>query len=135
MVDPVVSLIVPAYNSEQYLLEALSSFAAQDFKEPYEVIVIIDPSKDKTADIALQFASSHSNFKVIQNNPKLGLGKSRLKAISKAQGDYVAFADADDVLATYALRLFVDAMVRLDKSATMRASDQTGHIELEVSTT
>jgi glycosyltransferase involved in cell wall biosynthesis len=110
MVDPVVSLIVPAYNSEQYLLEALSSFAAQDFKEPYEVIVIIDPSKDKTADIALQFASTHPNFKIIQNNPKLGLGKSRLKAISKAQGDYVAFADADDVLATYALRLFVDAM-------------------------
>lgn len=110
MKEPVVSLIVPAYNSERFLLEALSSFAAQDFKEPYEVIVIIDPSTDKTVDIALSFSKDHPNFKIIQNNPKLGLGKSRLKAISKAQGAYVAFADADDVLATYAIRSFVEAM-------------------------
>jgi glycosyltransferase involved in cell wall biosynthesis len=110
MKDPVVSLIVPAYNSEQYLLEALSSFAAQDFKEPYEVIVVIDPSTDKTAAIALGFAKTHPNFKIIQNDPKLGLGRSRLKAISKAQGDYIAFADADDVLSTCALRVFVEAM-------------------------
>jgi glycosyltransferase involved in cell wall biosynthesis len=108
--DPVVSLIVPAYNSEKYLLEALSSFAAQDFKEPYEVIVVIDPSTDKTSAIAEDFAKTHSNFVILENNPKLGLGQSRLKAIAQAKGEYVAFADADDVLATYAIRTFVDAL-------------------------
>jgi len=110
MKDPVVSLIVPAFNSERYLLEALSSFAAQDFKESYEVIVIIDPSTDQTVEIATSFAKTHQNFRIIQNEPKLGLGRSRLKAISKAQGEYIAFADADDVLSTGALRTFVDAM-------------------------
>ncbi|MCI2111315.1 MAG: glycosyltransferase [Bacilli bacterium] len=108
--DPVVSLIVPAYNSEKYILEAFSSFAAQDFREPYEVIAVIDPSTDKTAEMAENFAKTHPNFKIILNEPKLGLGKSRLKAISKAKGEYVAFADADDVLSTCALRTFVEAM-------------------------
>lgn len=86
-----VSVIIPVFNGERYLAEALASIWAQDYR-PLEVIVIDDGSTDRTAEIA------RSNPAVIYvYQPNQGHGAAKNAGIVKATSDFVAFLDADDL--------------------------------------
>lgn len=95
MVAPLVSILVPAYNAERFLSQTLHSALAQTWSSK-EVIVIDDGSSDKTYDIAMGFASA--NVKVIQQD-NAGVCITRNRLFSLAQGDYIQWLDADDILA------------------------------------
>ena len=86
---PLVSIIVPVYNGEKYLREALESVFEQDYS-PYEVIVIDDGSTDDSARIAQSFAVRY----VYQENQ--GPAIARNKGIEISTGEYIAFIDQDD---------------------------------------
>uniref|UniRef100_UPI003890F5E9 glycosyltransferase family 2 protein n=1 Tax=Methanobrevibacter sp. TaxID=66852 RepID=UPI003890F5E9 len=93
---PKISLIMSVYNGEDYLSEAIESVLNQTFRD-FELIVINDCSTDKTYEILKRFAELDKRVKVHTNEVNLRLPSSLNKAISYAQGKYIARMDADDI--------------------------------------
>ena len=91
-----ISVIMSVYNGEAYLAEAIDSVLAQSFKD-FELIVINDCSTDKTAELLEDYASRDARVKVHTNEVNLRLPSSLNKAISLAEGKYIARMDADDI--------------------------------------
>lgn len=91
MSDSLVTVIVAAYNGEKFLSQALESVFRQDY-EPFEVVFVDDGSTDGTAEIARSFPVHY----VHQENQ--GLPAARNAALRLARGEFVAFADDDDLL-------------------------------------
>ncbi|MGB0064624.1 MAG: glycosyltransferase [Terracidiphilus sp.] len=87
-----ISVIIPAYNAEPYLAEAIASCLEQT--EPADEIVVADDgSTDRTAEIAKQFSSQ---VKLVRLEKNCGLPSARNRAIEASTGDWLAFLDADD---------------------------------------
>jgi glycosyltransferase involved in cell wall biosynthesis len=93
---PVVSVIVPAYNAERYLGDALRSLFDQTLTD-IEIIVVDDGSRDATRAIAERFAADDARVRVIARDTPSGKPAiSRNLGLAAARGRYVAFLDADD---------------------------------------
>lgn len=111
----VLSVIIPAYNSERYLERCLASLTEkQTFKEPYEIIIELDPSKDQTLAIAQSFQKRYPFITIDAPAVRMGIGKSRLVGITRARGTYFYFVDADDWVAPNALERLVGAIRESD---------------------
>lgn len=87
-----ISVIIPVYNGEKYLAEAIESILSQSYR-PLEIIAVDDGSVDGSATIVRGFAPTVTY--VYQANG--GIGSARNKGISMATGDYFAFLDNDDI--------------------------------------
>jgi glycosyltransferase involved in cell wall biosynthesis len=92
---PLVSILIPAYNAEQWLRETLESALGQTHPRK-EIILVNDGSTDRTLEIAKSFASR--SVKVL-DQPNAGGPAARNKALAHAQGDYIQWLDHDDLLA------------------------------------
>lgn len=91
-----VSVIIPVYNSESYLEEAIESVLKQNLNY-VEIILIDDGSTDKSLDICYRYSNKHNNINVISQK-NLGPGAARNKGIEIAKGEYVTFLDSDDLI-------------------------------------
>jgi teichuronic acid biosynthesis glycosyltransferase TuaG len=92
---PLISVIMPAYNSSNFISEAIHSVIIQSYTN-WELLIINDGSTDTTSEIALNFCNLDSRIKYYyQENGKQG--KARNLGISKANGEFIAFLDADDL--------------------------------------
>lgn len=90
---PKVSVVIPAYNSMNYLPETIASLLAQTFTD-WEAIVVNDGSTDETE----QWVSQHSDRRIkLISQENQGLSGARNTGIAHATGDYIAFLDADDL--------------------------------------
>ena len=94
MNNPLISIIIPAYNVEQYLTACLSSIEQQTYQN-FEVILIDDGSIDSTGAMCDTVATKDDRFKVIHQKNQ-GVSVARNKGIEKARGEYIAFIDSDD---------------------------------------
>lgn len=92
MKDNLVSVIIPVYNYERYLGEALESVLSQTYKH-LEVIVVDDGSTDRSAEVAKSFTDKGVTY-CYQDNA--GIGPARNQGVELAQGEFLAFLDADD---------------------------------------
>lgn len=94
---PLISVVIPVYGVEKYIAECLESVIAQTYTN-LEIIVINDGTKDKSAEIAKEYAQKDSRIKVydFENG---GLSVARNRGVSLAKGDYIAFLDSDDWIA------------------------------------
>lgn len=90
MRNPLVSVIIPVYNGEKYLGEAIQSVLDQDYR-PIEIIVVDDGSTDRSAEIARSYAGVSYLYQENQ-----GVSVARNAAIAMARGEFLAFLDADD---------------------------------------
>jgi glycosyltransferase involved in cell wall biosynthesis len=89
-----ISVIIPAYNAEHYLAEAIQSSLDQT-EAPKEIIVVDDGSTDRTADVAASFGAP---VRLLQQ-PNLGVSAARNLGIRSARCSWLAFLDSDDVMA------------------------------------
>jgi glycosyltransferase involved in cell wall biosynthesis len=89
---PLVSCIIPAYNSERYLAEALDSVLAQTHR-PLQVIVVDDGSTDGTAALAARYGEAIT----LLRQPNRGVASARNCGLRRATGEFVAYLDADDL--------------------------------------
>lgn len=89
------SVIVPVYNCERYLEDALKSVLGQEFSD-YEIVVVDDGSTDGSGQIADLYAHKHDRVKVLHGTNE-GLLLARRKGLLHAAGEYVLFLDADDL--------------------------------------
>ncbi|NTU70911.1 MAG: glycosyltransferase [Coriobacteriia bacterium] len=94
---PVISVIVPAYNVEDYLPECLDSVLAQTFRD-FEIVLIDDGSTDTTPAIADRYASAHPGVIRSLHKPNGGLSDARNHGIDLARGEFLAFVDGDDLI-------------------------------------
>lgn len=96
--QPKLSIIIPAYNVENYISRCLDSVFDQDMsKEDYEVIVVNDGSIDNTQHILHMYTEKYSNLTLI-NQHNQGQSAARNKGIGIAKGYYLMFVDADDYI-------------------------------------
>lgn len=93
---PKVSVIMPAYNAERTLTEAIESILAQEFRD-FELIIVDDGSSDSTATILERYARSDARIVILTNAVNQGISRSRNRALTAVRGDYVACLDSDDV--------------------------------------
>lgn len=93
---PLVSVVIPAYNAAETIVECLDSVRAQTYKN-LEVLVVNDGSSDNTLTILEQYASAHKDLNLkIYSIENSGPASARNYAIARSQGEYVAFLDSDD---------------------------------------
>jgi glycosyltransferase involved in cell wall biosynthesis len=92
---PLVSILIPAYNAEEWIAETLQSAVAQTW-QPKEIIVVDDGSTDRTLAIARKFELQ--GVRVVANE-HVGAAATRNKALSLSRGEYIQYLDADDLLA------------------------------------
>ncbi len=103
-----LSVVVPVYNVEAYLQEALESVCRQTLHD-LEVIIVNDGSTDGSALIAESFAARDPRFRLLRQDNQ-GQGPARNLGVRHATGDYLAFLDADDVLPGNAYNLLVGSL-------------------------
>jgi glycosyltransferase involved in cell wall biosynthesis len=87
---PLVSVVIPAYNEEEYLPKVLKALENQTYPN-YEVVVVNNASEDKTAEVARRFSAR------VVNEPKRGLIYAREKGFESAKGDIIVRTDADSI--------------------------------------
>ena len=90
-----VSIITPCYNGAKYVAETIESVINQTYKK-WEMIIVDDGSKDKSAEIIKTYVNKDSRIKYIYQN-NTGSAAARNNGIRRAQGQYIALLDADDV--------------------------------------
>lgn len=95
MKTPEISVLMPAYNAEKHIEEAVKSILNQTFKD-FELIIIDDNSTDNTWQIIQKFKSD-KRVKLFRNEKNIKLSKTLNKAITLAKGRYLARMDADDI--------------------------------------
>ena len=96
MNSPKISVIVPAYNIENYIKKCLASILCQTYNN-IEIIVVNDGSKDNTLDVINEVASSDERVIVIHQQ-NTGVSAARQNGISKASGEFIGFVDGDDFI-------------------------------------
>ena len=113
--QPLISLVVPIYNVENYLWSCLDSIAKQTYSN-IEVLLVNDGSPDDSSSICQEFVAKDSRFRYIEKENG-GLSDARNAGIARAQGEFISFVDSDDwieptyVEDLYRAALFNDAEV------------------------
>lgn len=107
--DPLVSIITPTYNHENFISECLESVLAQSYAS-WEQIVIDDGSTDKTAKIVSQFKDDRIKYIRQDNKGILRLGESYNLALQISKGEYIAVLEGDDFWPSDKLEIQIDAM-------------------------
>ena len=90
-----VSIIITAYNVEEYLQQAVESCVNQTFKD-IEIIIVEDCSTDSTPIIIQELMKKDNRIRLIQNDKNYGAGQSRRNGLNNAQGEYFLLLDGDD---------------------------------------
>lgn len=96
MSKPKISVIMPVYNTEKHLAEAIESVLNQTFKD-FELIIVDDNSKDKTLAISKKYAKKDSRIKIVRNDINKNIGASLNNGIYHASADIIARMDGDDI--------------------------------------
>ncbi|MDR3301167.1 MAG: glycosyltransferase [Spirochaetaceae bacterium] len=92
--EPLVSVLIPLYNCEDYLAECLDSISSQTYKN-LEIILINDGSTDSSGEIARRYAQKDKRIKFFSQENK-GIAETRNRTLDSATGDYIMFLDSDD---------------------------------------
>ncbi|MEO6347160.1 MAG: glycosyltransferase [Aquaticitalea sp.] len=94
--EPIISIIVPVYNVEKFLIRCIESLLNQSYKK-IEIILINDGSTDHSGNICNNYRDTHTNIKVLHHEHSSGsAGSSRNSGLKMATGDYISFIDSDD---------------------------------------
>lgn len=100
-----ISIIIPVYNVEKYLLNCLRSISLQTFND-FEAILVDDGSTDKSGSFCDDYVKIDNRFKVYHKQNG-GVSTARNYALDKVQGEWIYFCDADDILYNYALETLI----------------------------
>ena len=92
--EPLVSVIMPVYNAEKYLAEAVSSILSQTWQR-FELIIVDDASTDATCDVIRSF--SDPRIRMLKNDQNIGIAQTTNRAIKCSSGEYLALMDDDDI--------------------------------------
>jgi glycosyltransferase involved in cell wall biosynthesis len=112
--SPLVSVIIPAYNAQDFIARTLESVISQSYTN-IEILAVDDGSQDKTAEIVESFANKDNRI-IILKQKNTGVAAARNLAIEKSRGEYIAPIDADDIWYPQKLEKQVQWMLESDSS-------------------
>jgi len=95
-ITPLVSIVVPVYNSGKFIAETIKSVQDQTYTN-WELLLVNDVSTDKSVEIINELQKKDKRIKLFNNRVNSGAGPSRNRGIKEAKGQYLAFLDADDL--------------------------------------
>lgn len=121
MKNPLISIIVPVYNAEQYLKECLDSICQQTFTD-FELILINDGSTDASGRICDEFAWKDPRIRVFHEHNG-GVSVARNIGLDNTKGEWIAFIDADDRLLPKALDHLYNATISIDVDIVLAGSN------------
>jgi len=107
--QPIVSVIVPIYNSEAYLEQCLQSLVAQTMID-FEVVCVNDGSTDSSREIIQCFIDRDNRFRVI-DKPNSGYGASMNQGLAASSGEFISILESDDFFEPFALELLYNTMI------------------------
>lgn len=119
-----VSIIIPVYNTAEYIEECIQSVLEQTYKH-IELIVIDDFSTDHSYEILRKLEQEHDQIKLFKFNQNKGPGTARNFGLTKATGEYVYFLDSDDILPTQTIEFLMDYVGEHDM---IRGRMNTNHL-------
>ena len=105
--EKLVSIIIPVYNTEEYVEECIKSLVLQTYSN-IEIIICDDFSEDNSFMICKKLSKEDSRIKLLKNCRKKGLSGARNSALDKAKGEYILFVDSDD----FVEKDYVDKLVK-----------------------
>tara|TARA_B100001057_G_scaffold499678_1_gene611253 strand:- start:11321 stop:12136 length:816 start_codon:yes stop_codon:yes gene_type:complete len=94
--SPLISVIIPCFNNEDTLSDAIKSITRQTYQN-FEIIIINDNSSDRSIDSIKEILNKDKRVRVIHNRRNMGSGPSRNIGIKSSEGKYICFLDADDL--------------------------------------
>lgn len=106
---PIVSIICPSYNKQNYIGETIESVLKQDYKE-WELLIIDDQSSDNTVNIVTSLLQKDKRIKLFANTENKGANYCRNFGIEQSTGKFIVFLDADDLLTSNCLKVRVSHM-------------------------
>lgn len=107
---PEISVIIPVYNVEKFLPQALDSLLSQTFAD-FEAVCVNDGSSDNCAEILAAYASKDSRLRIISRNNQ-GVSAARNAALDVARGNYIVFLDPDDLIHVRFLEIMLEQIKR-----------------------
>lgn len=110
--QPLITVIVPVYNGQDYLYRCIESINMQTYRE-LEIIIINDGSTDETARVCQNLLQEYRNIQVITMNDE-GVSAARNAGINRAKGEYITFVDADDRLLPEMIQLLYENLIEED---------------------
>ena len=129
---PKVSVLIPAYNVEDYICECIDSILSQTLQD-FEIVCVDDCSTDRTLEILRDYEKKDNRIKVYKHDINLGQAAGRNHALEHATGEYVYMLDADDKIVSETLEDLYDICHRdaLDVAGfeTMNFSEDSGFSE------
>ena len=128
-----ISTVVPTYNQEKHLEEALTSIINQTFK-PYEILIINDASTDDSKNICEKFQKIYNNIKMINLTKNMGVSNARNIGIKNASGDYIHFMDSDDSMEQDMYEAIVDEIKNKEKDLIITGTryNENNKIKLDI---
>jgi glycosyltransferase involved in cell wall biosynthesis len=116
--QPLVSILIPAYDAEEWIAETIQSAIGQTWPRK-EIIVVDDGSRDRTAEVARQFASKKI---LVVSKENQGAASTRNHALRLSQGDYIQWLDSDDLLAPDKVEAQIESMHESDSKRILLSS-------------
>lgn len=107
--EPLVSVIMPSYNSTETISDSIESVLAQTYQN-WELLITDDVSVDDTKDIVRRYCDKDKRIKLFELDTNSGAGASRNNSINNSSGDYIAFLDSDDLWLPNKLLLQIEFM-------------------------
>ncbi len=110
---PRVSVIMPLYNAESYVAQAIETVKAQTMTD-WELLVIDDCATDGSHGVAVGAARNDARIRILRNDKNIGVARTRNRGIELARGEYIAFLDSDDFWEPQMLEKMLERMSETD---------------------
>ena len=111
MLSTIVSIIIPVYNVQRYIVECLASIGAQTYQEGVECIIVDDCGTDASMQLVESFLDGYKGdicFRIVRHERNKGLSAARNTGIRNAEGEYVIFFDSDDTISADCIKLHME---------------------------
>ena len=105
---PAISVVMPVYNTKEYVGKAIQSILDQTFSD-FEFLIIDNGSTDGSGDVIARYAQADSRIRVIHNEKNVFIAEARNRALELVQGEYLNLIDSDDWVLPDMLETMYDA--------------------------
>ena len=128
MPETIISIIIPIYNVQDYIIECLDSIASQTYTAGVECILVDDCGNDNSMKMVNDYLDSYKgeiDFRIVKHEHNRGLSAARNTGIMDAKGKYVLFVDSDDSISDQCLMYFMQVAQQYPEAQMIAAGAKT----------